>query len=201
AAMPFLSMRKTSMGAVAADLVRVGFTGELGYEIYAGVKDGDALWELLWKAGRPFGMVACGYKAIDSLRAEKGYLYWGSDITAGETPLESGLAFAVSKQKEFFGREKMYEREIKKKLVTMVLANPKAIVLGNEPVRVDGKIAGRVTSGSYGVSTGSSIAFAYLPPSLATTGTRAEVLVFGNWIAATVVKGPLYDPAGSALRS
>ncbi len=200
-AMPFLSMRKTNIGEFPVQLVRITFVGELGYEIYANVKNGFALWELLWKTGQQFGIVACGYKAIDSLRAEKGYLYWGSDISADESPLQAGLNFAIAKDKDFFGKKAMLERDNNKKLVTMILENPKAIVLGNEPVRVNGKVSGRVTSGSYGAYIQSSIAFAYLPVQLSAIGTETEILVFGNWIPAKIVKGPLYDPKGLKVRS
>lgn len=199
--MPFLTMRETTVGGFTAQLVRVTFVGELGYEIYTAAENGLALWELLWKRGQEFGMVACGYKAIDSLRAEKGYLYWGSDISPDETPFEAGLSFAVAKDKEFYGKKALFEHNITKKLVTMTLADPKAVVLGNEPVRVNGRVAGRVTTGSYGVSVKSSIAFAYIPSELATVGNQAEILVFGNWIPATVVKGPLYDPKGIKVRT
>ena len=145
--------------------------------------------------------MACGYKAIDSLRSEKGYLYWGADISPDETPYESGLNFAVAKDKEFLGKKALMAQVPEKKLVTMTLADPKAVVLGNEPVRVDGRVVGRVTSGSYGVSVRSSIAFAYLPAELAMRGTLAEVLVFGNWIPSHVVKGPIYDPKGLKVRT
>ena len=104
ATMPFLTMRETSLAGFPVQLVRVTFVGEFGYEIYTSAENGLALWELLWKTGREFGMVACGYKAIDSLRAEKGYLYWGSDISPDETPFEAGLSFAVAKDKEFYGK-------------------------------------------------------------------------------------------------
>ena len=88
----------------------------------------------------------------------------------------------------------------KKKLVTIILDDPQAIVLGNEPVRLDGKIMGRVTSGAYGVSIKASIAFAYLPVEFATVGSVIEILVFGNWITGKVMKGPLYDPKGQRIR-
>jgi len=200
-AMPFLSMRETTIGGFSVQLVRVTFVGELGYEIYASSENGLALWELLWKTGQPFGAVACGYKAIDSLRAEKGYLYWGSDISPDVTPYEAGLNFAVAKDKEFQGKNALLEKVNKKKLVTMILDNPKAVVLGNEPVRINGMVVGRVTSGSYGVSIKSSIAFAYLPVENAVVGEQAEILVFGNWINAQVVKGPLYDSKGLKVRT
>ncbi|MFI5193134.1 MAG: glycine cleavage T C-terminal barrel domain-containing protein, partial [Chitinophagales bacterium] len=201
AAFPFLTMRETHIGDIPVQLVRVTFVGELGYELYAAAEKGSELWEILWEAGKPFGLVACGYKAIDSLRSEKGYLYWGSDISTDETPYEAGLHFAVSKQKEFLGRKALAAHAPSKKLVTIILADPKAVVLGNEPVRVDGQVLGRVTSGSYGAHIQSSIAFAYLPVDRAAVGTRTEILVFGNWIAAKVMQGPLYDPKGIKVKT
>jgi glycine cleavage system aminomethyltransferase T/glycine/D-amino acid oxidase-like deaminating enzyme len=201
AAMPFLSMRETIIQGIPVQLVRVTFVGELGYEIYADSEQGLSLWNLLWQAGQPFGMIACGYKAIDALRAEKGYLYWGADITPEETPFEAGLNFAVAKNKEFIGKKALLEKAITKKLVTIVLDEPRAVVLGNEPVKVDGKVAGRVTSGGYGAYIGSSVAFAYLPLALSAIDTRIEILVFGHWIRGKIAKGPLYDPKGLKVRA
>jgi glycine cleavage system aminomethyltransferase T/glycine/D-amino acid oxidase-like deaminating enzyme len=199
-AFPYLSMRASTIGNYKVQLVRVTFVGELGYEIYTDAANGLAVWELLWKTGQPFGIVACGYKAIDSLRSEKGYLYWGSDISPDETPYEAGLGFAVAKDKTFLGKQALLEHHPTKKLVTMLLEDPKAIVLSNEPVRINDTILGRVTTGSYGASIQSSIAFAYLPIEYTGIGTQAEVLVFGNWIKATIVKSPLYDPKGLRVR-
>ncbi len=199
-AMPFLSMRETQINNIPVQMVRVTFVGELGYEIYAPVEKGLAIWETLYKAGQPFGIVTCGYKAIDSLRTEKGYLYWGSDISPDEVPAEAGLNFAVAKDKDFLGKKALADHIIKKKLVTIVLDNPRAVVLSNEPVRVDGKISGRVTSGAYGASIGASIAFAYLPVELAKKDTAIEILVFGKWITGKIVQGPLYDPKGLRVR-
>ena len=198
--MPFLSMRQTSIDGIPVQLVRVTFVGELGYELYADAEQGLKLWEILWQAGKPYGMIACGYKAIDSLRTEKGYLYWGSDITPEETPFEAGLNFAVAKNKFFYGKEALLKKELKKKLVTILLDNPRAVVLSNEPVKVSGNIAGRVTSGGYGAYTGSSIAFAYLPVEFSAIDTSIEILVFGNWIKGKIVKGPVYDPKGLRVR-
>lgn len=200
-AMPFLSMRETVIGNFPVQLVRVTFVGELGYEIYAAAENGRALWELLWETGRQYGIVACGYKAIDSLRTEKGYLYWGADISPDETPYEAGLGFAVSRNKNFLGKEALLSHAGKKKLVTIILDNPQAVVLSNEPVKVNGKVSGRVTSGAYGVSLRSSIAFAYLPVEMAVTGNHTEILVFGNWIPGKIVQGPLYDPGSVKVRS
>jgi 4-methylaminobutanoate oxidase (formaldehyde-forming) len=199
-AMPFLTMREIHIGSFPVQLVRVTFVGEFGYEIYTNVENGLALWNLLWETGKEFGMTACGYKAIDSLRAEKGYLYWGSDISQDETPREAGLGFAVAKDKDFFGKKAMTSREVKKKLVTIILDDPRAVVLSNEPVRIGNAIAGRVTSGAYGVSLGASIAFAYVPVELAAIGNQTEILVFGNWISGKITRGPLYDPQSQKIR-
>jgi len=198
---PFLNMRATTIKGIPVQLVRVTFVGEFGYELYTPVENGLELWELLWKAGQSFGMIACGYKAIDSLRTEKGYLYWGADVTPDESPYEAGLSFAVAKDKEFLGSKALSQHTIKKKLVTIVLDDPKAVVLGNEPVRIHDKVSGRVTSGAYGASIGSSVAFGYLPVELSSTGTPVEILVFGNWISGKIVKGPLYDPKGIKVRT
>jgi glycine cleavage system aminomethyltransferase T/glycine/D-amino acid oxidase-like deaminating enzyme len=200
-AFPFLSMRETQIGDFPVQLVRVTFVGEFGYEIYTPVANGTALWELLWKAGQEFGLTVCGYKAIDSLRTEKGYLYWGSDMSPDETPQEAGLGFAVSKHKDFLGKQALTTHQPTKKLVTIQLDDPRSVVLSNEPVKVNGKIAGRVTSGGYGVSMGASIAFAYVPVQLSAIGTQTEILVFGNWIRGTIVQGPLYDSKGERVRS
>ncbi len=199
-AFPFLSCRQGMLGDIPVELVRVTFVGELGYEIYAPVERGAELWERLFQAGQPFGIVACGYKAIDSLRSEKGYLYWGSDISSDQTPYEAGLNFAVSKKKEFRGKKSLDEKSPQKKLVTIILDSPQSVVLGNEPVRVEEKISGRVTSGAYGAYVRSSIAFAYLPVELTLEGTRVEILIFGDWITGKVVKGPIYDPSGKRVR-
>lgn len=201
AAMPFLSMRETSINGIPVQLVRVTFVGELGYEIYADAEKGLELWEHLWNTGKSYGIVACGYKAIDALRTEKGYLYWGADITPEETPFEAGLNFAVAKDKDFKGKKALLEKDIRKKLVTILLDDPRALVLSNEPVKVAGKVTGRVTSGGYGAYIGSSIAFAYLPVELSAIETEVEILVFGNWIKGKIAKGPLYDPKGLKVRT
>lgn len=199
-AMPFLSMREAVIKGIPVQLVRVTFVGELGYEVYADAGKGLELWELLWQAGQSYGMIACGYKAIDALRAEKGYLYWGADITPEETPFEAGLNFAIAKNKAFKGKEALLEKTVKKKLVTILLEDARAVVLSNEPVKVAGKVSGRVTSGGYGAYIGSSIAFAYLPVELSAVETDVEILVFGNWIKGKIAKGPLYDPKGLRVR-
>ncbi len=164
------------------------------------------MWDTLWTAGRPHGLVAGGYRAIDSLRLEKGYRVWSSDITPEENPYEAGLGFAVRLNKgvDFIGREALaaaHDQPLRKKLACLVLDDPLAGALGNEPVRVAGEVVGRVTSGGYGFAVERSIAYVYLPPALAEPGQRVEVEVFGDWVPAEVAAEPLYDPKGDRIRA
>jgi 4-methylaminobutanoate oxidase (formaldehyde-forming) len=205
-AFPYLTAQELSLGAVPVVAVRVTFVGELGWELYCPTEYGATLWELLWTAGVPHGLVAGGYRAIDALRVEKGYRVWGVDITPEENPYEAGLGFAVRLDKPggFVGRDALVAVKsvgAARRLRCLVLDDPLAVPLGSEPVRVDGDIVGRVTSGNQGYRVGQAIAFAYLPTDRADLGRRVEVEVFGSWIPATIAKDPLYDPTTTRPRS
>ena len=137
---------------------------------------------------------------------EKGYRVWSSDITPEETPFEAGLGFCVRLDKpDFIGRAALAAAKEggppARRLRCLVLDDPRSVCLGNEPVRIDGRILGRVTSGGYGYAVGASIAYAYLPAAQAAVGTRVEVDVFGTWVAGTIKAEPLYDPRGERIRS
>jgi 4-methylaminobutanoate oxidase (formaldehyde-forming) len=203
---PFLTAREITVGSVPLLALRVTYVGELGWELYAPTEYGRALWSILWEAGLEHGLVAAGYRAIDALRLEKGYRVWSSDITPDETPYEAGLGFAVAldKEAEFIGRDALVAAKAvgpRKRLRCLVLDDPRSVCLGNEPVRVDGAVVGRVTSGGYGFAVERSIAYAYLPPDHAAIGTRGEVEVFGDWIGFEVAREPLYDPDGARIRA
>jgi glycine cleavage system aminomethyltransferase T/glycine/D-amino acid oxidase-like deaminating enzyme len=203
---PFLTAREITVGSVPVLALRVTYVGELGWELYAPTEYGRALWTTVWDAGRPHGLVAAGYRAIDALRLEKGYRVWSSDITPDETPFEAGLGFAVAldKEAEFIGRDALVAAKAAgpgKRLRCLVLDDASSVCLGNEPVRVDVEIVGRVTSGGYGFAVEKSIAYAYLPPDRAEIGTRGEVEVFGEWIGFEVAREPLYDPDGARIRA
>jgi glycine cleavage system aminomethyltransferase T/glycine/D-amino acid oxidase-like deaminating enzyme len=205
AAFPFLTARELSVGDVPVLALRVTYVGELGWELYSGTDYGRTLWSTVWDAGRPHGLVAGGYRAIDALRLEKGYRVWSSDITPDETPYDAGLGFAVALDKgvDFIGRDALIVARAsgpRKRLRCLVLDDPRSVCLGNEPVRIDGAIVGRVTSGGYGYAVERSIAFAYLPPD-APIGTRGEIDVFGEWIGFEVMREPLYDPTNARIRS
>ena len=206
AGFPYLTAREITVGSVPLLALRVTYVGELGWELYAPTEYGRTLWTTLWHAGHPHAMVAAGYRAIDALRLEKGYRVWSSDITPDETPFEAGLGFAVALDKEpaFIGRDALVAAKAagpSKRLRCLVLDDPRSVCLGNEPVRVDGAVVGRVTSGGYGFAVERSIAYAYLPPDRAAIGIRGEVEVFGDWIGFEVAREPLYDPGGARIRA
>jgi 4-methylaminobutanoate oxidase (formaldehyde-forming) len=205
AGFPYLTAREISVGSVPLLALRVTYVGELGWELYAPTEYGRTLWSNLCEAGREHGLVAGGYRAIDALRLEKGYRVWSSDVTPDETPFEAGLGFAVAldKAEPALAREALVAARAagpRKRLRCLVLDDPLDVCLGNEPVRIDGAIVGRVTSGGQGFAVERSIAFAYLPPDRA-IGTRGEVEVFGRWVGFEVVREPLYDPDNARIRS
>ena len=200
---PYMHARELAVGFVPCLALRVTYVGELGWELYCPMEYGLALWDAIWDAGRAHGLVAGGYKAIDSLRLEKGYRVWGADITPDETPYEAGLGFAVKLDKgDFLGREALEGAgDPERLLCCLVLDDPRAVALGSEPVRVGGRVAGRVTSGGYGYTVERSIAYAYLPAGDASEGTETEVEIFGDWVAGHVASEPLFDPRGERIRA
>ncbi|MBG0827511.1 GcvT family protein [Planomonospora sp. ID67723] len=193
----YLKAREISVGSVPVLAQRVTFVGEFGWELYCPAEYGLTLWDALMEAGAPYGMRPAGYRAIDSMRLEKGYRVWGLDITPETTPLEAGLGFAVARDKEFLGREALAEPS--RTLFCLVLDDPRQVCLGGEPVRLGGEPASRVTSGGYGHRVDRSIAYAYLPSGTA-PGTRVQVGVTGTWVDAVVAVEPLYDPAAERVR-
>jgi glycine cleavage system T protein len=202
-AFPYMRARELALGPVPCVALRVTYVGELGWELYCPTEFGLRLWDTLWDAGREHGLAAGGYKAIDTLRLEKGYRVWGADITPDETPYEAGLGFAVKLDKgDFVGREALLNAsEPERRLACLVLDDSRSVALGSEPVRVEGVIAGRVTSGGFGYSVGRSIAYAYVPADAGKPGTVVEVEIFGEWIAGQVAQEPLWDPAGERIRA
>jgi 4-methylaminobutanoate oxidase (formaldehyde-forming) len=203
---PYMSLRETTIGDVPVRALRVTYVGELGWELYCPSEYGAGLWRTVWEAGEPHGIAAGGYRAIDSMRLEKGYRVWGADITPDETPDEGGVGFCAKLDKEggFIGRDALAEareRGPRSRLCCLVLEDPRSIALGNEPVRVGGEIRGRVTSGGYGYTVERSIAYAYLPPESADPGTGIEVEIFGRWVPGEVSEEPLLDPEGRRIRA
>ena len=202
----FMTAQEITVADVPVRAMRVTFVGELGWELYASSEYGAALWRSVWAAGEDVGLVAGGYRAIDSMRLEKGYRVWGSDITPETNPYEAGLGFCVKLDKPggFEGRDVLAAAKkegVSRRIRAITLADPRSVVLGSEPVRVGDQVVGRVTSGGYGYTVDASIAYAYLPVDVAEAGTAVTVDLFGRWVDGVVVAEPLFDPAGHRVRA
>jgi 4-methylaminobutanoate oxidase (formaldehyde-forming) len=157
-------------------------------------------------AGKGHGIQPGGYKVLDSLRLEKGYKYYSSDVTMLENPYEAGLGFCVRLKKgDFVGREaliKAKEQGIAQKLVTLTIgAGEYLTIYGGEAVLHNGKVLGRLRSGGYGYSVKQNIGLVYLPLELAKAGTTLDVDVMGEMVKAEVVEDVLFDPQGTRLRA
>jgi 4-methylaminobutanoate oxidase (formaldehyde-forming) len=205
AAFPFMTAQEITVGSVPVCALRVTFVGELGWELYASSEYGAMLWDTVWAAGRDHELIAAGYGAIDSMRIEKGYRVWGTDLTAETTPYEAGLGFCVKLDKPggFVGRDALVAAKasgITRRLRAIVLDHPRRVVIGSEPVLIDDEVVGRVTSGGFGYTLGSSIAYAYLPIG-AGPGTAVWVDMFGDRVTGMVAAEPLFDPSGERVRA
>ena len=185
--------------------MRLSYVGELGGELYTTADMGRKRWDVLWEAGRRFGIVAAGRSAFGSLRLEKGYRSYGVDMTTEHDPFQAGLGFAVRMDKvDFVGRDALQgraESTTGPRLACLTLDRREAVVMGKEPVFVDGLPAGYVTSAAFGYSVGRSIAYAWLPVEVATPGRQVEVEYFDERLRAVVAAEPLFDRDAVRLRS
>ncbi|MGC1306517.1 MAG: FAD-dependent oxidoreductase [Phormidesmis sp.] len=188
----FFTQQQFYIGQVPVLASRVSYVGEEGWEIYAPTESGLKLWDLLWAAGQAHGLIAAGLGAFETLRLEKGFLYWGQDIHTEYDPYEAGLGFAVTPDKgDFIGKEALLRRQeyATRKLCFLMLDDAAAVVMGKEPVLAeDGKVLGYATSAGYGYSLGRCVVYAYLPLAYATPGTNVAVEYFSQSLAATVVE-------------
>lgn len=196
----FFKAKETYIGHVPVTAMRLSYVGELGWELYASADTGLRLWDTLWEAGQEHGVIAAGRSAFNSLRLEKGYRAWGHDMTTEHNPYEAGVGFAVRMDRgDFVGRAALEQLgSPARKLTALLLDDPAAVVLGKEPVHVDGVLAGYVTSASYGYTLGRCVAYAWLPP--LETGTGVHVEYFGEKVPATVAEEPLFDPSMTRIR-
>ena len=205
AAFPFMAYRRMDIGAIPAMVGRLTFTGDLGYEIWVSPDYQVALFDLLTRAGAAFGLKLAGTRAMNSLRLEKSWGTWAREYRPIYGPYEAGLARFVSLKKgDFIGREAaLREREggAKLALVTLVVEDRGIDVVGDEPVRVDGRPVGWVTSGGYAHWVGKSVALAYVEKALAVPGAVFDVEIVGDHCTATLVADPLFDPEGLRMRN
>jgi len=203
AAFPFGTSQEVYVGRASCRINRMNYVGELGYEIFHPIESQIAVYQALMAAGEAFDLKMVGMYAMDSMRLEKGYLAWKSEMNVHHTPLETPVAWTVKMDKTFIGKsglEKQKANGVPRQLVCMVCAAEDADPWGYNPIFNGDEIVGMTSSGGYGHRTGKSIALGYVPPALAAHGTQLEVEVLGKKLAAKVVAMPLYDPKNEKMK-
>jgi dimethylglycine dehydrogenase len=186
--------------------LRVSYVGELGWELHAPVEQLAPLYDSLWRAGAVHGIADFGVYAMDSLRLEKCYRAWKSDLTEEISPLAAGLGRLVNLGKPgFLGREALIREHNsgpRERLVPLTLDDPgEADAPASSPVWSNGAIVGLTASGGYGHTIGKSIALACVRPEVATLGGKLDVEILGIRRAATIGADPLYDPLNARLKA
>ncbi|AEF39420.1 GcvT family protein [Hoyosella subflava] len=199
----FFRAAQINIGNVPVTAMRLSYVGELGWELYTTADLGLRLWDTLWEAGQNHGIIAAGRGAFNSLRLEKGYRSFGTDMTFEHDPYEAGVGFAVKLDKgDFIGRDALLRRKENqtRTLACLTIDNHVDVVAGKEPVFLNDRPVGYVTSAAYGYTINKGIAYAWLPTEAATPGTEVEIGYFGRRIRAVVTAEPLFDPKMTRLR-
>lgn len=203
-ALPFAHLRTIKIAGRTVRAHRITYVGELGYELYMPIEDTVAVYQALMIAGEKHALRNGGYRAIESLRLEKGYRAWGADLTPDSTPLEAGLGFAVKLNKDidFVGRaalESARKKPLKRMLATFT-ADPSIVLLGRETIYRDGEPVGYLSSGGFGYTVNQSIGLGYVghkegvDPEFIRSGSY-ELEVACERVPANVSLQALYDPA------
>ncbi|CAN7606104.1 GcvT family protein [Rhizobium sp. LjRoot254] len=210
AALPFGQFRTIGISGAPVRALRITYVGELGYELHMPVEFTSGVYDRLMEAGRAHGLVNAGYRSIESLRLEKGYRAWGSDIGPDHTPFEAGLNWAVKMKSgaKFRGRdalEKQAEGGVKKMLAAFTVDDPDVVLLGRETIYRDGRRAGWLTSGGFGYTLGKPIGYGYIRNP---EGVTADYVMSGTYelevaterLKANVSLKPLYDPENVRIK-
>ena len=210
-AFPFGHVRSLRIAGTEVRALRVTYVGELGWELHVPLDAIGAVFDRLMEAGRGPGLRPVGYRALDSLRLEKGYRAWSSDITPNDTPFEAGLGWAVKMKTDrpFIGREALEAaagRPLRKRLAGFVTDDPGAVLLGRETILRDGVPVGYLTSGGYGYTVGSAIGYGYVRNPDGVTedwlaGGRYALVVAGDSLPARISLRPFHDPDGARVRA
>lgn len=202
---PFYRARTLDLAMAKVFAMRISYVGESGWELHVPADSSLPVWDALTEAGKEHDLILAGLGAMDSMRLEKGYRLWGGDIHTEYTPYEAGLGWTVKTTKaEFIGREASLIHRARKPsrvLSCLTLEGGVASLLGYEPVLSDGAVVGHVTTANMGYSTGTYIAYAYLPQALARPGTSLTVEYFDQPYRATVAAEPLFDPKMERMKT
>ncbi len=207
-AFPFSHVRDIHIAGVPVRALRVTYVGELGWELHVPIDRIGEVFDALMAAGEPQSIRPVGYRALESLRLEKGYRAWGSDITPNDTPFEAGLGWAVKMKRNtpFLGREaleKVAGKPMKKRFAGFVIDDPDAVLVGRETILRDGVAVGYLTSGGYGYTIGKSIGYGYVRNADGVSDDflasgRYELVIANETVPARIALEPLFDP--QALR-
>ncbi|MFZ1347188.1 MAG: glycine cleavage T C-terminal barrel domain-containing protein, partial [Tabrizicola sp.] len=197
-----------TIAGIPTRALRVTYVGELGWELHIPIAALGTVYDALLAADpdlRP-----TGYRALESLRLEKGYRAWSSDITPNDTPFEAGLGWAVKLKSglPFLGRtalEALQGKPLTKRLVGFTVTAPDAVLVGRETILRDGAAVGYLTSGGYGYTVGKSIGYGYVRNETGVTEDwlnqgRYSLVIAGEETPATLVLGSLFDPEGRKIR-
>jgi sarcosine dehydrogenase len=211
AAFPFGSWREIMIAGSPVRALRVTYVGELGWELHLPVETASAVYDALMAAGKSFGIANAGYRAIESLRLEKGYRAWGSDIGPDHTPLEAGLGWAVKLKRNtpFLGREALVAQAAKplaKRLACFAVDDPEVVLLGRETIFRDGKQVGWLTGAGWGYTVAKNIGFGYVRNK---DGVATEWLMSGRYelevanarVPTDLHLSPLYDPTMARIKA
>ena len=207
AALPLRQARMIEVAGAPVFASRISYAGELGWELTTDAAWAVHLWDRLWEPGRALGLEPFGYRALDALRMEKGYRYYGTDLTMLETPYEAGLgAFVRLEAGDCIGREALRAARdaamdpVSPRLRTIRIGGPDWLpVYGGEAVRLDGAVIGRLRSVAFGPTVPATIGYVYCSANLE-EGTKLEVDVFDAQVPAMISAEVLVDPSGHRMR-
>jgi dimethylglycine dehydrogenase len=207
ASFPWLTGQVIETG-LASDVyaLRVNFIGELGWELHFPIEYANGLFDALFAAGAEHGIGMVGMRAMESLRIEKSYRMWGSDLTPDYTPFDAGLdRFVRMEKSDFIGKAALARQRsagVPNRFVTLEVHDvTDADPLGNEPLFVQQTLVGRATAGSYGHVLGKSLALAYVQPAHSAVGAAMEIEILGERKKATVLGESPWDPENRRLRN
>lgn len=203
-AFPFGHVRVIDIDGVPVRALRLTYVGELGWELHMPIHGIGKVFDALMEAGEDHLLRPVGYRALESLRLEKGYRAWGSDITPNDNPFEAGLGWAVKLKtgRDFIGRDACARAKaapLAKMLSGFVTDNPDAVLVGRETILRNGEFAGYLTSGGFGYTIGKPVGYGYIRMSegandLWLSEGDYELVVAGDTLKATIATRPLFDP-------
>ena len=210
AAFPFGHVRVIPIAGHEVRALRVTYVGELGWELHVPLGATGDVFDALMAAGKPHGIRPAGYRALESLRLEKGYRAWGSDITPNDSPFEAGLGWAVKLKKntDFMGRQaaaRAASSPLKKQLAGFTVDDPGVVLLGRETILRNGEFAGYLTSGGFGYTIARPIGYGYVRRAAGVSEDwlrqgAYELVVATERVPARLHLAPLYDPSAARVR-